>query len=112
MNLDFNGFNENVATFIADDTVKAGDLVAIIENNTVSACVDGNEIAGVCVNVRNGYAAVQLSGYVECKADVKVTPGYQNICAVDSTTVKTSDTAKRGCLVISCDDDSNISFIL
>lgn len=112
MNLDFKGFNENVATFVADETVKAGDFVAVTDNYKVSPCADGDEIAGVCVNVRNGYATVQLSGYVEGKVDAKITPGYYNICAVDNTTVTTSDTAKRGCLVISCDDDMNISFIL
>lgn len=112
MNLDFKGFNENVATFVADETVKVGDLVAVSDNCQVAPCVADDEIAGVCVNVRNGYATVQLSGYVEAKADEKITPGYYNISAVDNETVKTSDTAKRGCLVISCDDDMNVSFIL
>jgi len=112
MNLDFKGFNENVATFVAEESVKAGDLVTVSDNYTVAPCADGDEIAGVCVNVRNGYATVQLSGYVEAKAETKIATGYQNISAIDNTTVKADETAKHSCLVISCDDDMNVSFIL
>lgn len=65
MDIDFRGYGENVATFKADDSVEVGCFVVMKDNYEVSGAVGCEEIFGLCLGVREGYAAVQLSGYVE-----------------------------------------------
>jgi len=89
MNIGFNGFCENTVTFEADETVRKGSLVKIINDNTVSACESGDKVCGVCVNVREGYAAVQLNGYAEIPVilggDFNATKGSKELRALDSS---------------------------
>ena len=69
MNVNFNGFGENAATFIADKTItEAGVPVKMKDNGTVAKCDASENFCGVCVSVRGGYAVVQLSGYVMLRA--------------------------------------------
>ncbi|MGN0488724.1 MAG: hypothetical protein ACI4HO_05645 [Ruminococcus sp.] len=110
MNVDFKGYGENVATFLADDTVKEGTLVKLSENYTVTACTTGDEIVGLCVNVRDGYAAVQLSGYVELPCSTQIALGYKGICANNGTTVKTDASAVKHCVIYS--GTKTVGFIL
>ena len=68
MNVNFNGYGENAATFIADKTLtEAGVPVKMKDNGTVAKCDASENFCGVCVSVRGGYAVVQLSGYVKVK---------------------------------------------
>lgn len=110
MNVNFTGYGENVATFVCDDTVKEGCLVELSDDYTVKVCTVGNEFIGVCVGVRDGYAAVQLSGYIECTKTSEIDLGLVGLVAETTTTVKSSDTAKRMCNVIRTQD--KIGFIL
>lgn len=78
MNVNFNGFGENAATFIADETLtEAGVPVKMKDNGTVAKCGASENFCGVCVSVRGGYAVVQLSGYVKVKSDKKIAIGYK-----------------------------------
>ncbi len=73
MNVNFNGYGENAATFIADKTItEAGVPVKMKDNGTVAKCDASENFCGVCVSVRGGYAVVQLSGYVKVKSDKKI----------------------------------------
>lgn len=79
MNVNFNGFGENAATFIADKTItEAGVPVKMKDNGTVAKCDASESFCGVCVSVRGGYAVVQLSGYVKVKSDKKIAVGYKS----------------------------------
>lgn len=79
MNVNFNGFGENAATFIADKTLtEAGVPVKMKDNGTVAKCDASENFCGVCVSVRGGYAVVQLSGYVKVKSDKKIAVGYKS----------------------------------
>ena len=71
MNVDFKGYGENVATFIADSGVAVGNIVKLSDNFKVVNAASGDDFIGVCVGVRSGYAAVQLSGYVEVPASAR-----------------------------------------
>lgn len=86
MNVNFNGYGENIATFICDSTVTAGTIVKMSDSFTVTACVDNDDFVGICVNERDGYAAIQLAGYVEVDVDGNVELGchglVSNGCAV------------------------------
>lgn len=110
MNVDFKGYGENVATFLADNLVKEGDLVKVSDNYKVTACTAGDPIMGVCVGVRDGYAAVQLSGYVEVPATALIATGYKGICANNSTTAKTDTNAKQYLVIYST--ANTVGFIL
>ena len=62
MEINFTGYQENVLTFECTDTVKAGDLVAMVSSGKVSKALADGSFSGKCLSVRDGYAAVQLSG--------------------------------------------------
>ena len=88
MKVNFNGYDESVLTFIADNTLtKAGQLVKIVDDGTVGRCEVGDTFCGVCVAIRDGYAAVQLSGYVVVQSKNKVQLGYQNLVAGEDGSV-------------------------
>ncbi len=110
MNVDFKGYGENVATFICDSSLEAGNFVKMKENYTVCAATSGSEVIGYCVGVRDGYAAVQLSGYIEAKASAKIALGLTGISVSSADTVSSSTSAGKHLVVYS--DDSTVGFIL
>lgn len=97
MDINFNGYNENVLTFAIDDSIiKAGTPVKMHSNGTVTACTESDTMIGVAVNVRNGYAAVQLSGYIEVKTDVSEVPvGYNKLVCTADGKVAISDNGRE-----------------
>lgn len=111
MDIRFNGFNENVVTFLCDSTAAAGKVVRMKENGTVTACAAGENFIGVCLSVRDGYAAVQLSGYVELPVSGSgVSAGYCTLTAAESGAVKGAQ-AGREYLVLEKTTDT-VGFIL
>ncbi|MEE0844362.1 MAG: hypothetical protein U0L75_08530, partial [Ruminococcus sp.] len=80
MNVNFKGFNENVLTFIAAAALtETGVPVKMSADGTVTKSGNGDPFIGICVGLRNGYAAVQVAGYAELPAAAKITVGYQNL---------------------------------
>ena len=110
MNVDFKGYGENVATFIASSAVKEGDLVKINNNFAVTPCTANDEISGVCVGVSDGYAAVQLSGYVEVESNKRINLGVSSVAAASATQATTSATARKYNVIYST--DTKVGFIL
>ena len=84
MDINFNGFNEKVLTFLADDLVTEGCLVTMSESGTVTKASDNDSFIGVCMNVRDGYAAVQVEGYVEADLTGEVSVGDAILTATTS----------------------------
>lgn len=110
MNVNFKGYGENVATFYADENVSQGSLVKMSASGTVSTCSANDDFIGVCVNVRNGYAAVQLNGYVELMtSDTSIDVGYNNLVAA-ANGVKTSQSGKRYLVITK--DTNTVGIIL
>lgn len=111
MNVNFNGYGENVLTFIADSSItEAGVPVKMTEDGTVAKCGGNDVFCGVCVGVRDGYAAVQLAGYVKMPALVKIAVGYKKLAADQNGNVVTN-TSGRELLVV--DSTANeVGFIL
>lgn len=91
MNVDFKGYGENVATFLAADGLQAGDLVKMSGNFTVAAATEDSDFVGVCLGVRDGYAAVQTSGYTEVVFTGELSTGYQILACEDSETVAAAE---------------------
>lgn len=80
MNINFNGYGENVLTFIADSSLtETGVPVKMSGDGTVAKCVANDLFCGVCVGLRGGYAAVQLNGYVRLPAGAKIDPGFKKL---------------------------------
>lgn len=72
MNVNFNGYDENVLTFEAGTNLKtAGVPVKMTDDGKVTACTSGEVFCGICLSLRGGYATVQLKGYVTMPAKSK-----------------------------------------
>lgn len=111
MNVNFNGYGENTATFIADaGLTEPGVPVRMSGDGTVTVCAANEPFCGICTGVRGGYATVQLNGYVRAAAGAKITAGYQKLAAGDNGIVAVNN-AGRELLVVDADAGS-VGFIL
>ncbi|MBQ2944284.1 MAG: hypothetical protein IJD93_06320 [Ruminococcus sp.] len=110
MNKSFMGFMENTITFECDETVKAGVPVKVVESGKVTACAEGDKICGVCVNVRDSFASVQVAGFVTLACDGEVSCGFTNVSATAEGKVKADETGRQ-VLVITADENT-AGFIL
>lgn len=107
MKISMNGFGENMVTFACDDTTVYGSLVKMSDNGTVAPCVDGDDFCGVANSVRNGFTAVQLSGYREIPyTGTAPKVGYQTLAASGAQSVSTVSTGGRSYLVINVDSNA------
>lgn len=80
MNVNFNGYDENVLTFEAGTNLKtAGVPVKMTDDGKVTACTSGEVFCGICLSLRGGYATVQLKGYVTMPANQNHS-GLQETC--------------------------------
>ena len=101
MGINFKGYGENVVTFNADSALtEAGVPVKMTADSTVGKCSANDKFCGICVNVRGGYAAVQLAGYVVVPVASKLTVGYQKV-AVNAAGKIAANENGREVLVIS-----------
>ena len=109
MDISFTGYQENVLTFECTNTVKEGDLVTMSASGKVTKASADGAFIGVCVSVRDGYAAVQLSGYVETAKSGTVSVGYNKLVAASSG-VKTASSGIDRLVIFS--SDTKVGFIL
>ncbi|WP_316630527.1 hypothetical protein [uncultured Ruminococcus sp.] len=109
MNISFAGFKENVLTFECTNTVKKGDLVKMSASGKVTKAAANDSFIGVCVGENDGYAAVQLEGYVEAAKSGTVNVGYAKLAAT-ATGVKAAESGIDRLVIYT--DDSTVGFIL
>ena len=109
MNISFAGFKENVLTFECTNTVKKGDLVKMSASGKVTKAAVNDSFIGVCVGENDGYAAVQLNGYVEAAKSGTVNVGYAKLAATASG-VKAAESGIDRLVIYT--DDSTVGFIL
>ncbi len=97
MNVNFNGYGENVLTFIADSSLtEPGGFVKMTADGTVGKCSAGDIFCGVCVGLRGGYAVVQMSGYVTMPAaSAKIPVGYIMLGVNDAGKVSVNTTGRE-----------------
>ena len=79
MNVSFNGMNENIITFEVEQgaTIQEGDMVLVSDNGTVKVAETQNDVPlGVAVQVRGGFASVQVTGYVKVPCESAVELGF------------------------------------
>lgn len=96
MELSFSGFGENAATFAVQDGVMPGAPVKMAGNGTVGPCAAGDSFCGAALNVRGGYAAVQLCGYIRLPytGDAPAV-GWQALSAAAGGTVQASSSGRQ-----------------
>lgn len=109
MDINFNGFKENVLTFECESTVAAGKLVKMSASGKVANAAADDTFIGVAVSVRGGYAAVQLDGYIEMPKSGTVNVGYNKLVAASSG-VKAAQSGIDRLVLYS--DDTTVGFIL
>jgi hypothetical protein len=112
MEISMMGYGENTATFEALEGVAPGMPVKMAGNGTVGPSSAGDAFCGVAVNVRGGFAAVQLSGYVTLPYTGEApAPGFALLNAAGAGAVQ-KDAAGRSLLVIDADDSAKTCGIL
>ena len=109
MEINFNGYRENALTFACTSAVKAGDLVKMSASGTVAPADANGDFIGVALSVRDGYAAVQLDGYVEYAKNGTVNTGVVKLVNT-STGVKAAESGIDRLVVYV--DSNTVGFIL
>lgn len=100
MNVSFNGIGEVTATFEVNGSVKPGQAVKLVGNGKVGACSTAKDVpAGMVVKVQDGYAAVQVKGYMKLPAAAGLAVGYQMVSTTAAGAVQ-SGTEGRPALVL------------
>lgn len=107
----FEGIGELAATFYHDDASKAAP-VAMSGSNRVKDCASGETFIGVCTNVNDVTAQVQLHGYVQLPyTGTAPTAGFCSLAANGSGGVTAGD--GREYLVLDVDTtDAVVGFML
>ena len=105
MNVNFNGFNENCATFIAASNITSvGVPVKPGADGAVAKCGAGEAFCGIVTDLRDGYATVQLSGYAEFAATAKINVGYKKLAATSGGEVAENNNGREYLVVNSTND--------
>lgn len=101
----FDAIGEKYVTFLAAKSAQKGAVCKVSVNDTVGGCVEDDAFCGVVADVRDGCAAVVMSGYVEvaCSSSTLPGPGYVMLAADGKGGVKKSSSAGRTYLVVHTD---------
>ncbi len=110
MKVSFDGFGENVLTFETQGTITAPAPVMLTANGKVGAA--SGAFCGICTAVRNGYAAVQVKGYVRVPySGTAPTVGFVKLKASDGKAVVDASNG-REYLVIDVDTTAGTAGII
>lgn len=114
--INFSGINENCITLKKKSgaTVNVGDFVSITNDGEVGNVSAKGDIIGKCINIRNDFVTVQISGFMTAVAasGETVTRGY-GAYGIDATGKLASVTGARKILVVEYDSTSGkVGFIL
>lgn len=110
MNVSFNGYNEGTVTFEAESGVAVGTPVTVSANGKVSAA-ESAVFCGICTGIRDGYAAVQLNGYIKVKYSGTLTVGYNRLVAADGK-IKADSSNGRDVLIVDVDTVNSVAGII
>ncbi|MGI6248963.1 MAG: hypothetical protein ACOYJX_06130 [Acutalibacteraceae bacterium] len=113
MSVAFNGLMANTATFCAGEGITAGIPVKVGANNTAAPCTAGDAFFGAAVSAGNGYAAVQLSGFVTLPyTGTAPVPGYNLLAGDGSGGVKVVTAGGRSLLVLNVDTSAKTAGLI
>lgn len=104
MAISFREIGQTDVSFLAADTVTAGSVCKLTQNDTVGGCSAGDSFCGVVRQVRSGVASVILTGYAELPYTGKApSVGYQTLAADGTGGVKSVTEGGRSLLVVRVD---------
>ena len=107
----FVDYGESALIFIADSSLtEAGQFVKIVASGTVGRCEVGDTFCGLCLALRDGFAAVQLEGFAVAKTKSKIPIGYQCLVAGEKGCVIPRPHGREYLVVTS--KDNEVGFIL
>lgn len=82
MSVSFEEIGQVQVTCKAQEEVVVGAVVKVTENGTVAPCAKGEVFAGVAMGLSgDGFAAVQVKGFMEANCGEDVTAGWNALCA-------------------------------
>ncbi len=111
MKVSFEGFDEKTATFETSSTSIAGKPVAMTANGRVQPVTSG-AFCGICKGVREGYASVQIGGYIRVGYTGELSVGYQKLAAATGGKVTVDSTNGREYLVVDVNTTAGIAGII
>lgn len=104
MNVSFDGYHADSLTFEAAGSVVVGLPVVMSDNGKVAKATSA--FCGVCTALKNGFASVQLQGYVRLPYTGSMAVGYK-LLVVDNGNIKVDTTNGREHLVVDVDSASH-----
>ncbi len=109
MNVSFYGYHADLLTFEATSSVTAGLPVVMSDNGKVTKAT--TDFFGVCASVKNGFASVQIDGYVRLPYTGSLSVGYNKLI-VNSDAVKVDASNGRERLVLDVDETTHTAGII
>ncbi len=107
----FEDIGAAVVTFAAKDDVKPGQVVKVTANGQVGACSSGDAFAGLALSTRNGFAGVQVKGFLTVATTGTVNLGRVNLSADGSGGVQAASAGGVPALVVSADSTAKTAVI-
>ena len=85
-----------VATFAAQEGMSQEEqVVKLTANGEVGPCADGDAFCGVALSGADGFAGVQVKGFVEVKTTGEVALGWVKLAADGNGGVKADDSGRE-----------------
>ena len=112
MEISFEGIGQVAATFAAADDVQPGMAVVLTGDSTVGLGEDGSLPCGTVLSVKNGMAAVQVSGMVKVGySGTAPAVGWGMITSDGTGKVKAVTSGGGPCLIVSVNTDDSTAVI-
>ena len=112
MEISFEGIGQVAATFAAADNIEAGMAAALTADSTIGLGKAGDAPCGKVLSVKNGMAAVQISGMAQLGYSGTAPAVGINTIAVDgSGKIKTVTGGGISCLVVSVNTTDSTAVI-
>ncbi len=104
MKVAFNGFEEKLLTFLTDDSLEPGQLVAPASAGKVAAAQEDEEFMGVVTQVKDDCVVVLMRGFAEIDYSGTISaPGYYCLVADEDGIATPGDDGKVARLVTAVD---------
>lgn len=99
-----------VLTFRYEGLVDPGDLVTMYDSSTVRRAKENEPFIGKVITVDSEFAAVQITGYIECESETELQVGRVKLVSNGYGSVLESDDGIETWIITSVtnDDGENI----
>lgn len=109
--ISFDDIGAVTATFAAQEGVTAGQVVKITGSGEVGPCQEGDAFCGLALSCREGFAGVQVGGFLEMPVTGAVSLGRTALAADGSGGVKAASSGGVAALIVSVDSAAGTAVI-